>query len=539
VITGNYNFIKNEQLRKLFAKGPKYRLHQKIDVEMCGLSILDGLTKYIDKVSSRLNKDSDLFKFWIDRIVKQWIAKAKENSVNVCGSKLYDETLTKPQISALKAVQKHFVITLVDKASQNYGFICKKYYLSQLNKELSSNVYELIHKDETEIIELTSKSSKNCKFVLPNENKKLPNIYIIPKFHKNPISFRTIIASKKCTTKIVSNAVSKCLSAIMQKRKMYCESIFNATGYNLFWIISNNKPILQTLKQLNDQKRCRTVETYDFTTLYTTLDHVQIFINISEIIDKTFNEDYELKICGEKAYWLNSKSEVNITKDKLKEMVKFIVENTFFGFGDKVYKQNVGVPMGTDCAPHIANLMLHNMEFNYLNKLIKNKKFEILGKLNNTYRYIDDITIINGNGILENIVAELYHPSLKLIKVNTNPTTADVLDIHINITNKISQIKTYDKRRSFNFNIVNFPHINSNIPQMMCYNVYKEQVHRHSLLNSNVTDFSKNIVELNYNVSLRGYDENKLYDSFSTIVKKHKINERYNVSHDSLINKIF
>ena len=37
-------------------------------------------------------------------------------------------------------------------------------------------------------------------------------------------------------------------------------------------------------------------------------------------------------------------------------MVEFLIDNIYVEFGGHVYQQTVGIPMGTNCAPLVADL---------------------------------------------------------------------------------------------------------------------------------------------------------------------------------------
>ena len=58
----------------------------------------------------------------------------------------------------------------------------------------------------------------------------------------------------------------------------------------------------------------------------------------------------------------------NITEEQL---VAYVVVNTYVSIGNRVYRQCVGIPMGTDCAPLVANLFLLYYEYQYVRGLIK------------------------------------------------------------------------------------------------------------------------------------------------------------------------
>ena len=55
-----------------------------------------------------------------------------------------------------------------------------------------------------------------------------------------------------------------------------------------------------------------------------------------------------------------------MTVDKLIEYINFLIHNIYIRVGNKVFKQAIGIPMGTDCALLLANLFLF-----FMNKLQK------------------------------------------------------------------------------------------------------------------------------------------------------------------------
>ena len=84
----------------------------------------------------------------------------------------------------------------------------------------------------------------------------------------------------------------------------------------------------------------------------------------------------------------------SLTEDKLITYVEYLIDNVYVNVGNKVYRQCVGIPMGTDCAPLLANLFLFFYEYRYMKNLIKNDIF-MARRFNNTMRYIDDLLILN------------------------------------------------------------------------------------------------------------------------------------------------
>ena len=71
-----------------------------------------------------------------------------------------------------------------------------------------------------------------------------------------------------------------------------------------------------------------------------------------------------------------------------------LIDNIFVTFGDRVYQQIIGIPMGTDCAPLLAKIYLHMYEHEYMINLHK-KNIRQAWKFKNTMRYIDDLATLN------------------------------------------------------------------------------------------------------------------------------------------------
>ena len=63
----------------------------------------------------------------------------------------------------------------------------------------------------------------------------------------------------------------------------------------------------------------------------------------------------------------------------------------FICFGSKLYRQIVGIPMDTNCAPPIADLFLFSFEVGFIASFSNNKEAEIIQAFNCTSRYLDDL----------------------------------------------------------------------------------------------------------------------------------------------------
>ena len=113
-----------------------------------------------------------------------------------------------------------------------------------------------------------------------------------------------------------------------------------------------------------------------------------------------------------------------------------LLDNILIRFGTKLYRQVVGMPMGTNCAPLVAHFFLFCYERDFMMSLSDDKQADIIDALNTTSRCLDDILYIN-KVYFDNMVSHIYPSKLQLNKANISDTDAPFLDLHLSISNYI------------------------------------------------------------------------------------------------------
>ena len=133
-------------------------------------------------------------------------------------------------------------------------------------------------------------------------------------------------------------------------------------------------------------------------------------------------------------------------------------------FGGRLFRQVIGIPMGTNCAPLLADLFLYSYENQFLDNMIKSGHMRPARSFNLCYRYIDDLIVFNNKKFLD-YLKEIYPSQLTVEKANKSDHLADYLDLTFIIDSggKLST-RLYDKHDDFDFHIVNFPFLSSNLP---------------------------------------------------------------------------
>ena len=148
----------------------------------------------------------------------------------------------------------------------------------------------------------------------------------------------------------------------------------------------------------------------------------------------------------------------------------------------------VGIPMGTNCAPLLADLFLYSCENEFLDKLIKEGKRKLARQFNPSYRYTDDLISFNNKRFNE-FISDIYIKELSISETTEATSIASYLDL-LFIRDKSNNITTNlcDKRDAFGFHIVNFPFMSTNIPSAPAYGVYASQLIHYARCSSNYDD---------------------------------------------------
>ena len=525
VITGNLNVIPDARVRNIISKGPKYRFPSNIDFSKCRNEIAGSLNDFSNRWCKRENVEPDALKEWkinIFKIIDTRISFYSRNS-HLLPPK------PKSSFSHLKRgiqdFHMNYVLVPADKAANNVVVVWRLYYINTLKRELvDTNAYKL----QPSLSERVIVDGHGCHTALhfgvkAKENQdKVPTLYWLPKLHKKPYKARFIANSSSCTTTELSKLLTSCLTAVKKHVIKYCEKVYERSGKNLFWSIKNSGEILDKLKARDFN--ATSLSTYDVSTLYTTLPHNLIKDKLIDLIESTFQrEGSPYLACSDRNAFFTSEKPKKYhawSCQNVCDALTFLLDNIFIRFGTKLYRQVVGIPMGTNCAPLVADLFLFCYERDFMMSLSDDKQADVIDAFNTTSRYLDDILNIN-NVYFDNMVSQIYPSELQLNKANASDTEAAFLDLHLSISNYIVSTKIYDKRDDFDFEIVNFPFLDGDVPRSTSYGVYISQLIRFARASSYVADFNTRNNLLTQKLLKQGYRYHKLRKTFSKFYRRY------------------
>ena len=195
--------------------------------------------------------------------------------------------------------------------------------------------------------------------------------------------------------------------------------------------------------------------------------------------------------------------------------------------------------MGTICAPPLADLFLYSSEADFIQGLLKKNEKKLARSFNLKFRYINDVLSLNISRFGD-FVDCIYPIELEIRDTTDTDRSASYLDPHLQIdSGGRLRTKLYDKRDDFNFPIVNFPFICSNI-SAPAHGEYIYQMIRYSRACGSYLDFLDRGLLLTRKLLNQGFLLVKLKSSLRKIYgRHHDLVDRYGISVSQMTTNMF
>lgn len=485
IVTGDLSIIQNRALRNLVSKGVNFRECHRHMTDHVIKSVEMDLDAHIKKSSVRKSLPESTFGLWKAAILDSVTKKIGNLKIRRSHKPKLKNSVIK---SYLDELHNKYVFVPTDKASNNVSIICKKYYIQTLEEELQSATYEFANgMTEEVLVNKHKKELKDLGIAVDDDQLKLPFIYWTAKQHKNPVGSRFIVSGKHCSTKTLSKKLSFVFKLIMKTLRNHCKFKAKFLKTSLYWIIDNSKSVHDSIRFINSNSRGKSVFTYDFSRLYTNIPHDLLLKQMQFVVKEAFlvkSDKAYIRVTSSNASWSKTDSIRNpntmiLTADQINSLLTYLLDNLYIKYFERIFKQIIGIPMGSDCGPDLANLFLFAYEYQYIIGLIEKGDYSY-STLRFIFRYIDDLIVLNDKGLFNTIFSNIYPSILDLNSTNITINNANFLDMNIDInssTNKFDY-KLYDKRNDFSFKVISLPNLDSNIPKGAAHSVIYSQVLR-------------------------------------------------------------
>ena len=476
VVSGDMNIVKdNMYLRNLMNKGANYRIDRNFltmdDLQNYRISIREYAEKVYcrDDLSDR-ERDVETYVerilYYVSRNVE--IRSTYEGTPNLKSDSLRD-----------------LICVPVDKASNNFAFICKALYLRMIRKELNIDnpgIQRTYQNADVSKLHLIARHKQLCSYYdlsLQSVNEDLPALFATAKLHKSPIKLRYIAGASKSSMKPLSILAHNMLTALKVHFKRYCTVIEARTHEKRYISVNNSRRVVNIINA--NVKSFQNIKTYDFSTLYTKLPHEDVIKCLFFLVDLLFRNNgktyllvnREVTKFGVSAFYsnedCNSKKRIALDKTAAKELICAVVEESYVEIGNKIFKQVAGIPMGGNASPLVADLVLSIMEYRYFEREDVN-----IGSNSVICRYIDDILAVNVD--VSHMITKAYAKELQINEETGQNGCVTYLDLKFDLQN--NKILPYNKTDVFDFNVIRAYHEDSCVPKRLIIGVIVGNLHR-------------------------------------------------------------
>ena len=282
----------------------------------------------------------------------------------------YNNVLSKCQKKKkndLEKLKTQFVFVPVDKAGNNVALICKKYYIDTMESELSSPTFTKVNISSDDFVKKCNDDLKNFGIAFDKNRQSVPYLYWSAKMHKIPPKHRFITSGTNSILSGLSEQVTKCLKVLVNTAR-YLDNYKIRGLKRHISIIDNRDDILSFLNKSNQANdRNKSIKSFDFENLYTNIPHDKLKNKVKSFVFKIF----ELKkrnfitIGNHRAYFTKERSNklLSCSKEELITWIEYVIDNAMVEYLGELYRQVIGIPMGTSCAPYLANIFLHVYEY--------------------------------------------------------------------------------------------------------------------------------------------------------------------------------
>ena len=282
-------------------------------------------------------------------------------------------------------------------------------YISEANRQLDDKqVYEEVEVDPTvelgktinsklkELREVDPGLAEVTGYLQAKDSSKLGRFYLLPKIHKglDNVKGRPVISNCGTLTEHISEYLDHHLNPLVSQGTSY---------------IKDTNHFLARLSKLDKIPEGALLCTVDVVGLYPSIPHGEGLEAIKQALDRRENPE--------------------VATDTLVGLASLVLDNNYFEFNDKIYRQKLGTAIGTKFAPAYANLFMTRLEERLVDTSVEKPLIWM--------RYIDDIFFIwmHGEAKLKEFIDHLNssHDTIKFTSEHSRDSIS-FLDVQVTLS---------------------------------------------------------------------------------------------------------
>jgi hypothetical protein len=214
--------------------------------------------------------------------------------------------------------------------------------------------------------------------------------------------------------------------------------------------------------------------------------------------------------------------------NELARLARLLITSTYINNNGHIRHQCKGLPMGTNPAPHMADLTCYIPESRFIDQLTT-ANINLARTFIGTFRYIDDILTTDNPVFNQHIhlnnqprpQTAIYPPYLLLEKTSNNNQQVDYLGLKIRNAKRSFYCSIANTALRFPVSKVNYPSLHGNFPKILGYGVFTGQLHRFSRACTAANDFIQQAKGLYNALFPKGYQSGTLIKRFKSFIHQH------------------
>ena len=295
---------------------------------------------------------------------------------------------------------------------------------------------------------------------------RVPALCWLPRLHGGPCEARFIANSGSCATTELSKLLTSCLAAVGKRVVKCCGEVYERSGGGLFWSIRDSGEILDGLGARDFN--ATGLSACGFSTLYTALPHNLIKDKLIDLIERAFRGGGSPCLaCGGGDAFFASEGPKGCHAWSCRgvcDALAFLLGSIFIRFGAGLCGRVVGIPVGTGCAPLVAGLFLFCCGGDFVVSLSGGGRADVVGAFGAASGCLGGVLGVGGV-CFDSMVGQICPSGLRLGGASASGAGAAFLDLRLSVSGGVVSAKICDRRGGFDFEVVNFPFLDGDVPR--------------------------------------------------------------------------
>ena len=464
-------------------------------------------------------------------------------------------------------ILKHLFCSGLDKASSNACFICIRHIRLQAFERLSGQDFLPCKNNSIWYLpsSILDKVVQELTLLLPEcppPYQALPYMMATYKQHKAKYRWltnahNTVFSNIALLLTITSNVILESIKTWALTKISYYKR-FLQVDTSIFWLVSS---IIDTTLNLPDSMH--DIFVADITRCYETIPLSgpdNLFQAISFIITTAYKQaavshpytqtNLWIRVAADKcpavAKWATRRPAYGnwfeLPVARLLSLHQWLMTSCYLTLGDRVWVQATGIPMGFSCSPIWCNFYLLSYEIQFIQRLAKLGRCDLLVKFKHAFRYIDDLCLFNVQNprdfLSPNQVRTEENPfwiyPLNVLEIKEETSSFSQIIPHKGITAHFMNAefilnednpqkftyRKYDKRRGLPFHYTQYIKFRSNRAVHQAYNIAVSQVLPILYISNSETAALAEIRILISTMSANGFQQARLIRTISNFLHK-------------------